>query len=225
MKVVVWGAGRKGRSVAGKLRKNQLKYFVDTNSEKIGKYINGVEVRPIESLYKENPETVLVTTVQDDTVKRIVSKWKGKIFDVNDFFMQPEIIKQMDEDIYTQYLYDIEIRDAVFTEKTENWYRETFFDDKNQKFLEGMKKDDRKAVNNFLEGAYSNKKPLFDEIYDSRPGMRLARQIVNNMEKENRILDFACGHGQLIKKLAQDGYDAWGFDYSENRVASLIEGG
>ena len=111
--IVIWGAGKKGKGVVQKIRKGKIKYFIDSDENKIGRYWCGIEIKSVENLYNEDKKTILVYTIENEAVKTIVKKWGGKSYSLKDFFSLPNIIKEIDED------YPLSLRRVSVSGKTE----------------------------------------------------------------------------------------------------------
>lgn len=62
--IVIWGAGKKGKGVVQKIRKGKIKYFIDSDENKIGRYWCGIEIKSVENLYNEDKKTILVYTIE-----------------------------------------------------------------------------------------------------------------------------------------------------------------
>lgn len=220
-KMIIWGAGMKGMSVAEKLRKDMIKYFIDSNPDKVGRYFCGYEIRAVEELYNEKEEALLVLTVQDEIVDKAVKRWTGRSIGIKELFEIPEIVELMDEDIYTKYKYDKFLCKFLMKEEIGNWYRSDYLDETNKQYVSAMKVDDQKVINDILDSEISGEK-YFDEYYAVRPGMRLAKRIIQVLGRNIRIVDFGCGHGELLLQLSEDGYKVGGVDGDIDRVQSLL---
>ena len=67
----------------------------------------------------------------------------------------------------------------------------------------------------FIDEYYSNAggKFYFDEIYKNRHSLSIIYRLVcYQIKKQGKIIDCACGHGELILKLCEAGYDAYALD-------------
>lgn len=219
--MIIWGAGRKGRTVARRLRNAAVKYFIDSDAEKAGKYLCGHVIRPVEELYKERGNVLLVKTVADEMVDSVLENWTGKSIAVEELLCLSEIMDLMDEDLYAKYKFDKSLVECLFTEEPFNWFRRDYWDETNRRIIFAMRKDDHQALKDIFAGIYTVEK-LFDEYYAVRPGMRLIHRIIGQMEKNCRVVDLACGHGDLITRLSEEKYQTWASDYNEERVASLL---
>lgn len=225
-KIVIWGAGKKGIGISNKLRKNDILYFCDSNNNKVGRYINGYVIEGANKLYEEDPnEIILISTVplNEKSMEQIIANWKGEAYYYVDFFSQAEIVNQMDEDLLSKYYLDHRIRDNIFNESKGNWFREDVYSDVNRRLIRSMKARNIGNVNTIMENAYNSGEKFFDEYFDIRPGMRLIYRIIcEKVNKKAMIVDFACGHGELIQKLAHTGYLAHAVDFSEDRLSHLV---
>ncbi len=73
-KLVVWGAGKKGKTVAQKLTKRGLSFqWVCDNEKKIGKHIYGIEMQSPAAISKLKSLQVLVTVANQEDQKNITS--------------------------------------------------------------------------------------------------------------------------------------------------------
>lgn len=225
--VIIWGAGRKGKEIAGKLRKEEIKYFVDSDPSKIGIYREGIEVKSIETLkFADRFDDIILTVVNDEILNYLRGLNIENIYTIEDYFNQPSLIEKMDDDLYTKYCYDYEIKEKLFFEDIEkNWFRKEAYNNINENLLKCMKKNDLEGVNEILDSVYAGGRVAFDTYYSVRPGIRLANRIISSLPKSATIVDFACGWGELIIKLSEQGYDAYGCDYSNAKVDYLKEKG
>lgn len=223
--IIIWGAGKQGMTIARKLRQGIIKYFVDSNPDKVGRYLCGLEVKDIDNLYKEKKNVLLVKTIQDEIVNDVVKRWGGMSIGYKELLISPEIAGFIDEDLYTKYKYDKSLTEYLMIEKLDNWYRTDYVDKTNQQLIYAMKTGNQRVVRNIFEHVYSGGEKFEDEYYNVRPAMRLANNIIQSMDKDKKIVDFACGHGELITQLAKDGYCTWALDYSEDRIRCLLAEG
>lgn len=223
--IVIWGAGKKGKGVVQKIRKGKIKYFIDSDENKIGRYWCGIEIKSVENLYNEDKKTILVYTIENEAVKTIVKKWGGKSYSLKDFFSLPNIIKEIDEDYYTRYLFDKTGLNIGKRQKVDNWYRDSYYNEINQELVSSMRRNDDNKVNEILSSIYDSGKMLFDEGYNVRPGMRLAHRIIGDIGENLHIVDFACGHGELLYQLKKSGHIVYGCDGSPKRIEQLCADG
>lgn len=159
-------------------------------------------------------------------MRQLLNRGGGRSISARELLNLPEITSLMDEDLYTKFLYDKSCSSYLIEEEPENWYRLDCNDELvNKRLIAAMKARNQEEVERILRSVYLDGEKVFDEYYDVRPGMRLARYIIHSMNKNMKITDFACGHGELILRLAQDGYKTWAADSSETRVTYLQEQG
>lgn len=227
-KIIIWGAGKKGISISERVHKDEMLYFVDCDKRKIGRYINGYLCLNPENILKENPQkTTIICTVnmKDQSVNNILGKWEkegGTVKTPDLYFDAPKVKKQLDEDLLSKYYFDFRETAYLASDVCENWYRSNFFSERNKELLSYMKFKDKYKVGLFLDKIYEEGNVYFDEYYDMRPGMRLVHSIIRNeFSTESKIVDFACGHGELIGKIADDGYRAYAIDYSKERIGFI----
>ena len=71
--LVIWGAGKKGKSIAKKLQENNIPfYWVCDNHKKIGKHIYNVEMKPFQHIATlTNPQIIVsvANSIEQDTIK------------------------------------------------------------------------------------------------------------------------------------------------------------
>lgn len=225
-KIVIWGAGKKGIGISDKLRKNDILYFCDNDVNKIGNYINGYKVESAEKLYSENSdEVILISTIPlgELGMTKVIGRWKGKIYYYEEYFMQDNIVKQLDTDLLSKYYFDNRVKDNIFISSKKNWFREDAYSDINRRLIKSIKARDTMTACKIMEKAYNSGTKYSDECFDVRPGMRLIYNIIcKEFDAKCRIVDFACGHGELIQKIAQEGYQAYAVDFSADRLSQLV---
>lgn len=225
--IVIWGAGRKGKLVANKLRKEEIRCFIDSDEKKTGNYWAGIKIQPKEYLNQLDKNDSVILTFKDKLVEECIVEWGGNYLTIEELFNQNEIKDKMDDDLFFKYCFDVEIKEKVFTESIENWFRTEPFNELNCELIKAMKEGDEKKVSDILDFVYADGRIAFDTYYSVRPGMRLADRIIRYIygDSDIKIVDFACGTGELILKLANYGYDVYGFDYSNNKVENLKKQG
>jgi hypothetical protein len=223
-KIVIWGAGKKGIGLSSKLRRSDILYFCDSDNNKVGCYINGYIIKKIDSILDEKPEGVeLVTTIpcSDPEVFAITQQWDGDVYWYEDYCSLPEVKKQIDMDLLSRYYLDFRLRDSLYIESNDNWFREDYFSFENKKLILAIKNKNENEICQLMNMAYNSGDKYFDEYIDMRPGMRLIQNIIINEYSEKiRVVDFACGHGELIKSLSSR-YDTYAIDYSVDRIKEL----
>lgn len=220
-KYIIWGAGKKGRILVERLHNRNIKYFIDNDSDKVGRCLNGVEIKSIQVLLREKKDAIVIATIHTAEVEDILSEWGGKYYYFNEFLDLEDMKKTLDDDLYNCFCYDKEIKEKIYFDNITNWYRKDYYNLENQRLITSMKLNDYESVNEIFDGVYVDRDKDVDEYYSSRPGMRLARRIINNNYKKAKILDLACGHGEILHRLQEDGFEVYGCDYSSERVNKL----
>lgn len=73
MKIVIWGAGRRGIRIATRLREEEVVAFIDSDRIKIGKVCNGKKVISIEEyIEKYSKYFILISPIKSEGIKRIL---------------------------------------------------------------------------------------------------------------------------------------------------------
>lgn len=222
--IAIYGAGKKGQIIAKRIRKDEIAYFVDRDENKVGKYICGIEVKSIDDFLNDDNRLTLVTTVNHPKVFKLNKKRMSKcgrggtcvLFE--DYFNDENILKAIDESLYSRFKYDSEIKDSIFYETPRNWYREMFCDEINEKLVRAMKAADTFEISKLFASFYCTETIYYDEYYEKRPGIRLIHRLFLEQAKKLKVIDLACGHGALISRLAEDGHDAYAIDCNKVRV-------
>ena len=108
-----------------------------------------------------------------------------------------------------------------------NYFRTVFFDEANERLVTLCMNNDTAGVDKWYQDLYSseNDAMLYDEYLKNRLSLRvIANYILHHYDKHTRILDSACGHGELDKYLVKKGYlHICGLDLNADRVNSLKE--
>ena len=76
---------------------------------------------------------------------------------------------------------------------------------------------------------YTEFATFYDQLFDNALYNKWVNFVSNNVNKNDKILDLACGTGRLLVLMKKKGYDAIGADFSEDMLAianeHLIEAG
>jgi pyruvyl transferase EpsI len=64
-KIILFGAGQEGKELTYRINKNKIKYFVDNNVERVGKYLEEIEIVSVETMLSEyTGEIIVITTLK-----------------------------------------------------------------------------------------------------------------------------------------------------------------
>lgn len=160
--------------------------------------------------------------------KKIVRKIVYIIFDllnkIKEFCMKSRVYIRIKENLmYYKFSRDISHKNLLLENAeydVNSIYRTTFINDRNRELVELCKKKDTVGIQEWYKNMDSNLK-YFDEYYSNRMSMRMiARHIADNYSSA-RILDIACGHGEIDLQLKEHGFDVYACDLNPNRVAVL----
>lgn len=140
---------------------------------------------------------------------------KGK-----NYFFSKEYSDYLDIELVSQFYNCFDVLQNIKRVSIVNHWRSSFLSRKNEELVKAMKASNEEQVNQILGVIYADNKLYFDEKYKTRPGMRLVRNIIVD-KKLTKVCDLACGHGELIKKLKEDGIEVLGVESSIERVEAL----
>lgn len=233
-KIVLCGAGDNARNFLDyKPNDCQVKYIVDSDVNKLGTTIHGIEIFDRKHLEEEKENIVVLLTFNDSETEKWLESLKVEWYrsygrsDKN-FFCKEEIVRYIDDEIFSRYRWDKRIKKGLFSDKRrDNFFRESYCSETNKFLVELMSSGKYEEADNYLTKLYSGFDALFDdEFIDYRPVMRLIKQIIEmNYEKRISICDLECGNGELLLNLDNDKYDLYGVDLSEKRVLRLLNSG
>lgn len=135
------------------------------------------------------------------------------------YFNQSDVISKMDEKVLYKFDTDFWLKNSLVCTDYKNWYRTDYYSDENEKLIENMKKGDSEALQNWLSALYKSVlEKLDDELFINRPGMRLIYNLIKREQNQKlNIIDFGCGHGELIKKYYNDKMNVLGIELSKLR--------
>ncbi|MBD5537231.1 MAG: class I SAM-dependent methyltransferase [Lachnospiraceae bacterium] len=100
-----------------------------------------------------------------------------------------------------------------------NFYRDDFISEKNKELVELCKKNEAGKISEWYDG-FGNKK-YYDEYLKHRMNLRMVCRFIEKTYSKCKILDIACGHGEMCLYLARKGYLVYGLDLNKYRVAFL----
>lgn len=233
-KIVICGAGDNARNFLDYKPSNcQVKYIVDSDTDKVGIIMHGVKVFNRNHLAAEKEKVIVLLTFNDEKTENWLEslgvEWY-KSYGRNDknFFCRKEIVRYIDDEILSKFMWDKRIKRSLFSDKSrDNFFRESYCSETNKNLVQLMSLGRYEEADDYLTKIYSGVDGLFDdEYFDYRPDMRLIKQIIEmNYTERICICDLGCGNGELLLNLDNDKYDLYGVDLSEKRVFRLVSHG
>lgn len=230
-RVIILGAGKKGLKILRKMGRNIVAFFVDNDKNKQGGVIEGIEIISFEKLIEiHDGYDVILSFYSSELIeqleKNMISYWNNEISE-NCYFNREDIREEIDKRLLWRYWNDTELKDRAYVTESENWYRKEYCSVENEQLVKMMKGNQTEEILSFLNSIYSSGEVFEDEYYESRPGMRLVRNILHAKENdlEMNVLDLGCGHGELISMLKKEGFKVCGVDQSIERIRSLQKAG
>lgn len=136
----------------------------------------------------------------------------------NNYFSRREIVNDLDRKLYMHYISQSEYSGEIT--RLSNWFREDIKSEKTGKLISAMRSNDISCLNKLYNETYHDNVILFDEFYDTRPGMRLLANIIKEYHGA-KVCDIACGHGMFVKHLSDLGSNCFASDVSEMRCKHL----
>lgn len=136
----------------------------------------------------------------------------------NNYFSRREIVNDLDRKLYMHYISQSEYSGEIT--RLSNWFREDIKSEKTGKLISAMRSNDISCLNKLYNETYHDNVILFDEFYDTRPGMRLLANIIKEYHGA-KVCDIACGHGMFVKHLSDLGFNCFASDVSEMRCKHL----
>ena len=136
----------------------------------------------------------------------------------NNYFSRREIVNDLDRKLYMHYISQSEYSGEIT--RLSNWFREDIKSEKTGKLISAMRSNDISCLNKLYNETYHDNVILFDEFYDTRPGMRLLANIIKEYN-DAKVCDIACGHGMFVKHLSDLGIHSFASDVSEVRCKHL----
>jgi ubiquinone/menaquinone biosynthesis C-methylase UbiE len=233
-KIIIFGAGENGRELLKKIDKGLVIFFSDNDCKKVGTYIENILVISFEhmlSLYKCGEFDIILSTdlqeMREQLRENQMCYWNNTYFE-NNYFSRPDIMAAIDCRLLEKYLYDKELKRAAAICECTNWYREEFCSDENKNLVSLMKENNLNNLNTYLKELYSGEDFFYDEYYENRPGMRLINNILINeypSPETVQICELACGHGELLSRLSEEGFLVYGVDQNSERVQYVCKKG
>lgn len=136
----------------------------------------------------------------------------------NNYFSRREIVNDLDRKLYMHYISQSEYSGEIT--RLSNWFREDIKSEKTGKLISAMRSNDISCLSKLYNEIYHDNVILFDEFYDTRPGMRLLANIIKEYH-DAKVCDIACGHGMFVKHLSDLGIHSFASDVSEVRCKHL----
>lgn len=100
------------------------------------------------------------------------------------------------------------------------YYRTQYRSKQNKELVEACKAGDRLYIHEYCMKRVGDAK-CYDEYLINRQSMRLVGKYICDNFENCRILDVACGHGELDVFLQQKGFHMFGLDLNEYRCDAL----
>ena len=230
-KTIVFEIGRKAREIARKIGLENIECFADSSPENL-KPIVGIPVISFEEMVQRAPEYDIILSIRLEELEQKlqmhnVHYWTNDI-SKESYFMRQDVIDMLDARLLDRYYYDKEAKLALYAQRYEDCFREEFLSDANRNLVEAFKEKNVDFIQSFFEKNYADNKMYCDEYYNTRPGMRLIRNIMMESmrgERYSSVCDLACGHGALLKQLKADGFQVQGVERSCVRAEGIIKSG
>lgn len=100
-------------------------------------------------------------------------------------------------------------------------YRNDYYNERNKELVKMCMNNDTVGIARWYRESDADKM-YYDEYYENRLSMRIiAKYIKCNVSTNAKILDAACGHGSIDKKLSEYGFSVKGIDLNEIRIREL----
>jgi len=237
-KVIIFEVGRKAREIAKKIGREHVECFADSSPENL-KSITEIPVISFDEMIRRWPECDIILSINSEELEQRlqacgVKYWRNEN-QQNSYFMRQDIMDLLDEKLLDRYYYDTGAKAALFSKKAENYFREEYFSETNRLLVEAFRAGDQETVQTMFERIYASNEIYFDERYDTRPGIRLVRNILAGAwlrkgselpsVQDIKICDLACGHGELLKALKEDGFQVQGIEKSAVRAEEVKKSG
>ena len=175
----------------------------------------------LKELYKTGKYDIILSTDSDEIRQQLQSVgmeyWEFVRRD-NNYFSRREIVNDLDRKLYMHYISQSEYSGEIT--RLSNWFREDIKSEKTGKLISAMRSNDISCLSKLYNETYHDNVILFDEFYDTRPGMRLLANIIKEYH-DAKVCDIACGHGMFVKHLSDLGIHSFASDVSEVRCKHL----
>lgn len=218
--VIIFGAGKMGnKCVDILLGWRKIYCFCDNNKELQGKTIKNIEIVSFEQMKSivQNKNIDIVLSLKNGEIEEQLARAGLEYWTYFEstrcYFERADVCSDMDQYLLDSWIYDQEDVEFLFKEEKDNWYRTNFLSEENLQIV-------KRAVEGVDENSRIYECDVFykDEKYEYRPGMRLIRNILLESGLKYDICDVACGHGELLSKLKEDGHSVLGIDLNAKRV-------
>lgn len=218
--IVIYGAGRKGRILLEKVQPIfYVRYFVDSDKEKQGQYIETKLVLSPDVLQNEKNVDV-VLSIQSKQVEKYLMEQNINYYNAcgvnKNFFCRLDVKKKRDGYLLDRFLNNFQELNALFYEETSDWYRKKYCSKENEVFVNKLLSDENNEEDN-----YNNFQLYYDEYLENRADMRLILNLIYKNNRDKSICDIGCGYGELIKKLYSEKFKVIGIDGSRVKIESL----
>lgn len=215
--IIIFGAGENGKILYKYFGKEKVYCFCDNK-------ISGgciCSFKDLKKLYKADKHEIILSTDSDEIRQQLQSAgmeyWEFVRRD-NNYFSRREIVNDLDRKLYMHYISQSEYSGEIT--RLSNWFREDIKSEKTGKLISAMRSNDISCLNKLYNETYHDNVILFDEFYDTRPGMRLLANIIKEYHGA-KVCDIACGHGMFVKHLSDLGFNCFASDVSEMRCKHL----
>lgn len=214
--IVIYGAGRMGRILLEMVQPIfYVRYFVDSDEEKQGQYIETKLVLSPDVLQNEKNVDV-VLSIQSEQVEKYLTEQNINYYKNKNFFCRSDVKKKRDEYLLDRFLNNFQELNALFYEETSDWYRKKYCSRENEVFANKLLSNENNEENN-----YNNFQLYYDEYLENRADMRLILNLIHKNNRAKSICDVGCGYGELIKKLHSEKFKVLGIDGSQVKIESL----
>ena len=233
-KVIIFEVGRKAREIVRKVGREHVECFADSSPENL-RPIMGIPVISVPEMIRRWPECDIILSINSAKLENIlkehgISYWKNDSLQ-NSYFMRQDVMDVIDEKLLDRYHYDMDAKYGLFSEKYNDRFREAYFSEENRVLVEAFIENNDEKVREIFNRVYAPSELLYDEYFENRPGLRLIKHIITEYSifQQRRefleICDIACGHGELLKRLKEDGFRVRGVEGAPARVEEVRQSG
>lgn len=228
-KIILCGTGQIARALLDTLPYGSVACLCDYREKNIGKRIRNIDIISFQKLKQiyEDYDVLIATTADGDHCREMLSElgipyWNYELLKENSYFNRADFIERQDEGYLEKYRNDFSLKDHIFYRPIDCWYREDYFSETNKRLLSLCRDGRRTEVELFLKEYYNrNDDTVYaDTFYANRPCLRLIRRLMAE-QGTKAICDMACGNGELIKKLKEDGHQCAAVDVAAEKIEEL----
>ena len=232
--LIIYGAGKNGKRIAiNNYLSTPPHLIVDGDKQKQGSWFCGCEIISPEQLLelKSLDDYEIILSTDNDAIRQYLKEnniefWEAQGTRENNYFQRRDIRDYMDSRLLEKFYGDYHLKNSLYHVSNYDIFRTEYYSKLNQEIVEAMQEKDENRVNDIFEQIYVEYEPGWDEQFLNRPGMRLASMIIHDkVVRQGSICEFACGHGELLQHLKQEGYDVIGVELSNLRCRYLEEHG